>query len=62
MTSNGRGPQISKEKYFSNQGSDHMTKPYFENHLNEDNLQWKTTLNIKRKISQQPLVRSTPNF
>ena len=39
-----------------------MTNPKFTNVLNEDDLQRKTTSNIKSDIAQQPLVGSFPNF
>ena len=39
-----------------------MTKENFANVSNEDDLKWKTTSDIKSEISQQLLVRSSPNF
>ena len=33
-----------------------------KNVTNEDDLQWKTTSNIKIDLSQQPLAGSSPNF
>ena len=39
-----------------------MTKLWCTNPLNEDDLQWKTTSNIKNGISQHPLIGSYSNF
>jgi hypothetical protein len=36
-------------------------QPYFTNHLNKDDLQWKTPSKYKRGISQQPLNGSNLN-
>ena len=39
-----------------------MTKPHFVNPSNEDDLQWKTTSNIKIWISQKLLIGSYSNL
>ena len=39
-----------------------MTKPYFVNHLNEDDLFGRLPQNIKSGLSQQPLIGSYSNF
>ena len=76
MTSNGILPQISKVKYLSNYWPDlrqildlglyDQSKLYKflkrRQPQMEDDLKWKTTSNIKSEISQQLLVRSSPNF
>ena len=75
-TSNRRLPQISKVKYLSNYWLDPpqilnlglctQTKLYecfkWRWPPMEDDLKWKTTSNIKSKISKQQLVGSFPNF
>ena len=76
MTSYGRLPQISKVKYLNNYWSDlpqilnlglydqrELCKCFkWRRPQMEDDLKWKTTSNIKSKISQQLLVGSSPNF
>ena len=75
-TSTGRLPQISKVKYLSNYWSNlpHLLNLdlYDQSKLYkrfkwrrppmEDDRKWKTTSNIKSKISQQLLAKSFPNF
>ena len=75
-TFNGKPPQIWKVIYLSNYRLDlsqvldlsscDQTKLFkcvkWRWPQMEDNLKWKMTSNIKRDISQQPLVGSFPNF
>ena len=60
-TSNGKRPQISKLKYISNHWLD-LSRIQDISLSDQTKLRWKMTSNIKSDISQQPLVRSTPNL
>ena len=75
-TSDGILPQISKVKYLSKNWSDLMLmrpkqtlqicKMNITSNVRrlqmEEDLRWNTTTDIKSGISQQLLVRSTPNY
>ena len=75
-TSTGRQPQILKLKYLCNHWLDlpqilnlslyDQTRLYIwiksRRSQMKDDLQWKTTTNIKSEISLQPVVGSSPNF
>ena len=64
-TTDGILPQISKVKYLSNYWSDLpqiLNLGLCDQPQLEDDLNWKTTSNIKSGISQQLLARSSQNF